>query len=436
MESRDYVELRSEDVQEILGTPPGWLVRWGTTVVFFGFGMMLLAAWFVRYPDVVEAKITMTTSNPPVDVVARADGRIAKFFVNDKDTVDANQVLALLQSPANYKHIKMLDSLLAVWLRLKVEGFRQVEAPVELNLGELQSDYADFTTNLEIYKFGKSNKSASTNSSISSISVQIKQLEQSKEYDRNAMLRTKEQLGPAEDLYNKQKKLYEDGITSQVEFEKERTKLAELERQYDQYQDNIIRKQNEIISLRRGITDASINRDENENNAGTRLLSSLNTLRGALEKWKQNYIITAPIAGLVSKSATIYSAQQFVKQGDQVLTVVPLENGNVIVGRMLLPVVGSGKVKPTQRVILKLESYPYHEYGSLQGLVESKSLVPNKDDQYAIVVRVARSKEGKLITSFGKEIPFEQQLQGKAEIITEDKGLLERIGDQLFANVR
>ena len=47
--ARENPELRSEDVQEILGTPPHWLVRWGTTVVLAGFVMILCAAWFIRY---------------------------------------------------------------------------------------------------------------------------------------------------------------------------------------------------------------------------------------------------------------------------------------------------------------------------------------------------------------------------------------------------
>ena len=54
-EERKFVELRSEEVQEILGTPPNWLVRWGTLVVLVGFSFLLCVAWFVRYPDVVSS---------------------------------------------------------------------------------------------------------------------------------------------------------------------------------------------------------------------------------------------------------------------------------------------------------------------------------------------------------------------------------------------
>jgi len=107
--------------------------------------------------------------------------------------------------------------------------------------------------------------------------------------------------------------------------------------------------------------------------------------------------------------------------------VVPPQS-DTLVGRMSLPIVGSGKVLPGQRVILKFDNYPYHEFGTVRGQVISKALVP-KDEQYAIIVSLPDG----LKTSHKNTLPFEQQLQGKAEIITDDKSFLERIGEQIFA---
>ncbi|MDX2280317.1 MAG: HlyD family efflux transporter periplasmic adaptor subunit [Saprospiraceae bacterium] len=432
-QSREYVELRSEDVQEILGTPPGWLVRWGTMVVLVGFLMMLIAAWFVRYPDVVEGKVVITTATPPADVVARIDGRIARFLVKDTIKVPENHLLAVLQSTANYLDVLTLDTCVQAWQRKDMEQLRAVEVPRTLDLGDLQTEYSEFIQNLELYKFGKQTRTATTSSNIVSINLQISRLEQSIDYDKKATRRVKDQLASAEELHRKQKELVDQGIVSKSDYERERGKIAELERTYDEYNESVIRKQNEIINLRRGITDVSFNRDENEASVATRLRNSLNALRSSLDKWKQTYLLTAPITGTVSLNTSFFSANQYVKQGDQVLTIVPSEKG-ALTGRMLLAVAGSGKVTPGQHVLIKLDGYPYHEYGTLQGIVVTKSLVP-KNDQYAISISLTKT-DNKLITTFHREIPFEQQLQGKADIITEDKGLLERIGEQLFASVR
>lgn len=432
MADSEYVELRSEDVQEILGTPPGWLVRWGTTIVLFGFGMMLAAAWLVRYPDVVEAKVVVTTATPPLDIIARTDGRIARLLVSDTARVKANQLLAVMQSTANYRDVLLLDSCLGAWQQLKTEDFRNVQQPDSLTLGELQGDYADFVRILSDFKFGRDNRSASVQSNINSINQQINQLQQSIVFEQKALKRTNDQLKTAEDLYLKQKDLFEQGITSRVDFEKERTRLADLERQRDQYEENILQRRREIISLQNNISSASFGQQETTSSASSRLSGSLNTLRSNVSKWKQTYLLLTPMDGKISLNGI--TVQQYVRQGDQVMTVVPLQNDKII-GRVSLPIAGSGKVKEKQKVILKLDNYPYHEFGTISGMIVSKSLVP-KDNQYSILVSLPVNKNNTLRTSYGREIQFEQQLQGKAEIITDDKGFLQRISEQIFASVR
>jgi multidrug resistance efflux pump len=404
-------------------------VRWGTTIVLTGFVLMAAAAWFIRYPDVVTAKVTITTAVPPVDVIARTDGRIFKLLVRDKMTVRENDLLAVIQSTANYQHVLDLDMAVDAWQHSILDSLRLVSPPRNLTLGDIQPDYTDFVQQLERFIFGKDNKNAVVRSNIGSINQQIRQLEQSISFEEKGLRRVNDQLRIAEEMYELQKKLYEDGGSSRVEFEKERTKLADLERQRDLYEENILRKRNEIISLKKNITNESFDQQETSSNTSSRLLGSLTSLRNGINKWKQTYLLTAPIDGRVSFNTSL--EKRFVRESEQVFTIVP-EFDDVIVGRVMLPIEGSGKVKPGQRVILKLDGYPYHEFGTLKGLVMDKSLVP-KDNQYSILVSVQTTEANSLRTNYGKEIPFEQQLQGRAEIVTEEKGFIQRITDQIFA---
>ncbi|MGI9160366.1 MAG: hypothetical protein ACR2K1_11510, partial [Saprospiraceae bacterium] len=78
--------------------------------------------------------------------------------------------------------------------------------------------------------------------------------------------------------------------------------------------------------------------------------------------------------------------------------------------------------------VVKLDGYPFHEFGSLAGTVKSKSLIP-QDETYNILVDLP----GELKTNYGKRIPFEQQMQGQAEIVTEDKRFLERILEHVWS---
>ena len=101
--------------------------------------------------------------------------------------------------------------------------------------------------------------------------------------------------------------------------------------------------------------------------------------------------------------------------------MVPLETGNFL-GRIKLKMQRSGKVKTGQLVNIKLSGYPYLEYGMVRGVVKSKSLVPS-GDAYIIEIELPQG----LSTLYGIKLDFTQNMQGTAEIITEDVRLLQKI---------
>ena len=69
----------SEEVHDILTEIPGWTIRWGITVIFLIVGMLLTMSWYVKYPDVVSASVTLTSSKPPVGIVANMSGPMQIF---------------------------------------------------------------------------------------------------------------------------------------------------------------------------------------------------------------------------------------------------------------------------------------------------------------------------------------------------------------------
>lgn len=427
MEKREYVELRSEEVQEILGTPPGWLVQWGTFVVFAGVAALLAVASIISYPDVVEARISITPSTPSVDVVANADGQIALFLAHDSLLVREGQVLAVLRSAAQYDDVRRLDANMAYWLRCVPDSIGRITPLENLQIGELQAEYAAFVQAVDNYRFGKRDKSTSVQRGADAVRQQIAKLEQSITVDQKAMRRVQTQMSTAKERYQRQRDLFDAGAISRIELERERQQLDDLERQYDALEDNILRKQNEITGLDKSRRDAAFSEAEGDQTAVGGVRQTLGNLQSALERWKRNHLVTAPIPGRVSLNANIFLERQYVRQGQQLLVIIPPQS-NLVVGRLLLPVSNSGKVRSRQRVIIKLDSYPYSEFGILRGYVNSKSLVP-VDDKYTVSVLFPDG----LKTNYGKDIPFEQQLEGGAEIITDEKRLLQRIYEQVFA---
>jgi len=116
-----------------------------------------------------------------------------------------------------------------------------------------------------------------------------------------------------------------------------------------------------------------------------------------------------------------WSENQSVTIDQSVLSVVPEETGD-FVGRINLKMQRSGKVEIDQLVNIKLSGFPYLEYGMIRGIVSSKSLVP-ASDAYIIEVSLPNG----LTTLYGRELDFTQNMQGTAEIVTEDLRLIQKI---------
>jgi HlyD family secretion protein len=100
---------------------------------------------------------------------------------------------------------------------------------------------------------------------------------------------------------------------------------------------------------------------------------------------------------------------------------VPEDAGD-FVGRISLNMQRSGKVKIGNPVNIKLSGYPYLEYGMVRGIVKSKSLVPS-ENSYIIEVVLPDG----LTTLYGRKLEFTQNMQGTAEVLTDNMRLLQKI---------
>jgi len=138
-------ETRSEEVQEIIGRMPHWLVRWGVTVGICILAIIFTGAYFVRYPDTVKINATVATTQLPMRVEAGSTGHIEKLFVEDNSIVQKGQMIALLESDAGYEEVMSIKMLAeAIDTSTTVQGIvRNMEFKRFSNLGYLQPVYAD-----------------------------------------------------------------------------------------------------------------------------------------------------------------------------------------------------------------------------------------------------------------------------------------------------
>jgi HlyD family secretion protein len=168
------------------------------------------------------------------------------------------------------------------------------------------------------------------------------------------------------------------------------------------------------------ILDYTISSTEERERLASNLEESFLNLKARLKIWENNYMLISPVAG--TAAFTKYqTVNQTVLKDEPVLSVIPHEQGDFI-GRISLRMQRSGKVSLGQFVNIKLSGYPYLEYGMLRGKVISMSLVPS-DNMYIIEIGLPAG----LTTIYGNKLAFTQNMQGLAEIITEETSLLQKI---------
>ncbi len=429
MEEYDKIELRHEDVQEILGTPPSWIIRWGTTVILSGICLLLLVGWIVKYPDIIPAQVLITTEVPPISVVARTTGYLSKLVVKENDTVHVGDLLVVLQSAANYEHILKLEKELSELEILTPSVIESFQPDMGLILGEIQLNYSSFVQILKELQFKKEENFISQ--TVNQYDSQIKNYERLIKTEKDKQATAQKNLQLAQNRFEEKKQLYTQNVISRNDLEDAKKEEYRYEQDLKNLKSNVEQLNGQILNIRKNILDVQQTTKEVNTTKYVGLIEAMNLLKGAIQKWKQTYLLTAPSDGRVSFYNNYWAENQDIREGAAVMAIVP-PNGSGIVGMVELPLAGAGKVREGQKVVMKFYSYPYDRYGIVYGEVQSKALLPR--DNKTISVRV--TLPNRLHTNRGFDLKFDQQMTGSAEIITEERRFIERMFDKLLAIFR
>ena len=408
--------LYSDPVKEIMGKPPRRILRWGTTVMFLVFVLFIFFSWIIRYPDTIPAPVEITTTNPPVTLVTKITGHIKSFFVKEREKVDAGQLIAVMETTASLDEIKSLKNTVDTILNPELLSYKGL--PQFPGLGELQGYYGVFMKDLSdlnnyVINDFYGSKIKSLSDEIKGIDEYISRLSvKEKFYSENQRLEVKK--------FARDSSLFADKVIPESEFEKSHQALLMVNIELQQARLDHTAKSIELAEKRQLLQDYRITKLEENGKLVSGLRESFLNLKAQINLWENTYLLISPIQGIVSFTK-FWSANQSVVKDEPVVSIVPLEPGSFL-GRINLKMQRSGKVNPGMLVNIQLSGYPYLEYGIVRGKVKSKSLVP-AGDAYVIDIELPQG----LTTLYGKNLDFTQNMQGTAEIITENISLLQKI---------
>lgn len=425
-------ENRTEEVASIIERMP---TRFGAIISVVAIGLVLLLlffGWIIKYPEILTGQVVINTRQAPVKLVATTSGNIILLQSKSGTVVKMGEYIAFIKNEANVGDVRLLNKMLQEIEIYKINYKEHRHLfPENLSLGELNNKYFNYLNGLYQYLDYTIQQPYEIQKEINKklLGLQIKKFDQLKNDYQNQKIKYK----TSQSLFKKDSTLFTKDITSKADIERSIIAKANSELDYNAIDKEINSTRYQINEAQNKAQVITIEKATKERELIINLFNSYFDLLDAIKKWERTYVFVAPINGKIDFLNFIKN-NDYVQSGQELFKIVP--NNNQIIGQLNLPENGSGKVKIGQNVIIKLNNYPYNEYGSVKGKVKRISLVTNqqtlsdnqnKINSYLVDVDLPFG----LKTNYGVELNFHAEAKGTAEIITEERRLIERFFDNL-----
>ena len=412
---------RSEEVQDIIERMPTRWCAWVALIVSILMSMLIGLSFLISYPDTVDGEVSITGAKAPLRLVSRSNGRL-HLLKEPNQTISQNATIAYIESGASYNDVQLLKAYLERSPK---------PLPSNLKLGELGGSYNSYLIAVEHWE--RLMKSDRYKTMRKSIEAQIQSNKDVVQQLSNS-LAFKEKV-----LYNLQKAMERDSIlaskkvVSKSELEQTQNSLLTQAEAEASLRSSQLMKQAEIKTSQIEIARSHIEEDEQLEAAYIDMMAKRNLLQTELRLWEEKYVIKAPTNGKLDYLG-FWRENLMVKEGVELFTILP-QHGEIM-GEAYIPAIGAGKVKVGQLVNIKLNDYPYDEFGLLCGKVVSISPLMNKVQMNNAVVetylvRIAFPQG--VTTNFDHKLSLNFESKGTAELVTKPKRLIERLFDNLKA---
>ena len=332
-----------------------------------------------------------------------------------------------LESTGSHRQVLALsakvDSMRA-WLTAgKLDKFGKLRFDRYSDLGELQNTFQTFEQawrTFVSYLPGRfySRKQQQLKQELAYNQMLLKQLREQKALQQSNLQLTRKE-------YQAQKKLADKNLVAPLEIARKKGDLRAARLPLLQTESAIIRNHSQQVSKKQKLMELNQQMDQQE----SIFLQALNSLRSAVEAWKEKYLITAPVSGTFIYGG-ILQENQTLRAGQKVGYIQP--DNTHFFGELIVSQHSFGKINRGQKVLVRFSGYPYQEFGSVEGRLDYLSAVPVRD---SVFVGKVSFPEG-FTTNYGKTLSPRNGLMGNAQIITQDMTLLERFYNNIAKQIR
>ncbi|MEA9414322.1 HlyD family secretion protein [Flavobacterium sp. PL02] len=397
---------------------PNILSRYGTPITFGILLFVGILTWFIQYPETVSSKAKLTGSNAPKPIMAKQAARLISLDKKNGSLVNKGDIIGSLESTAQVDEVlqfsKFIDEVYTLLQEHNPQTMKLLMKSEFSHLGELQGDYQVFMQAYIPYR----------DYVLGDYSNKKKNLLNK---DLNNAHQSRNVLNEQKDLYNadlqlnlttleKNKQLLEEKIISEQEFRELTSQNIGKKMSQPQMKSNYINNSSELNGIQKEIVEL----DKEIVSQQALFQQVVYNLKSKIDDWKNRYLLVATEKGKLVFTSFLQE-NQIVQAGKIIAYIIP-ENSEIYV-ESLVPQGNFGKVKEGQKVFLKFNAYPSHEYGKVTGKVEYISPIPADSGYYLVKVILPDH----LKTNYNKEIPFIEGLTVQSDIVTKDMRLAESL---------
>jgi len=430
---KGVVTNRIEEIQDIIERMPrntGRLVVW----IVLGLAILLLLfGWLIKYPEMAKGSITISAKISPVKLVSKTSGKLKLLKCKTEDYVREGEIFALIESSADLHDILTIDSLLKNFNPEKsIDKDILSQFPRNLNLGEMTEIYFRFLNALELKVRFPANNNYQFQKEDNKLAIQS-QNEILKHLDSLNLIKEKRKKIVNNLLQKDSLQYYQIKGIAETEFEKTKLDYYNSLENSLTIQKDITNTKNQVKVLNNKYNQLNLDQESYGQKNGIDLVSSCGTLKYGVRQWLMNNTFKAPFSGKL-EFLDFWKQNDFVESGRELFSILPEKN--YLEGNVYLPISGAGNVKVGQHVNIKLDNFPFNQYGIINGNVKSVSLLACKkvnlsENQSTYAYLVTVELPNNLTTNYGTNLGFQYEIKGVAEIITDKRRLIERLFDNL-----
>jgi len=409
----------SSSLQTVLDQPPSNLpirVALSGTLFCLLFGAW---AWFGQMDEVAKASGKLVPKGEVYRVHAVAPGRVVKVAVKEGQPVKAGQVLMELDTELPRKEVERLEQSLQS-AKLELLQTQALMDKTRLQ-GETRAAIAQTGMRMQQVAIAQAHNNAANNQDL----LDQFQADSSAQQERLQRLQpllnqgavAKENVFVAEQQFrDRQRSITERQNTLQQTLAEANRLQIELNQKQAESRQSQLETQQQLQQLEVKVTELQAKVQE------TQVL-----LSAAKAKLNQQFL-NAPADGVVTVLNTRRTGDY--AQPEQVLAEVA-PKGKPLVLLAALPSTEAGFVKVGMPVQIKLDAYPYQDYGIIPGTVTSISPDSKADDKLGQVYRVEVTLKRNSVSTQGQTIQFKAGQTGMAEIVTRQRRIADMLLDPL-----